>query len=72
MSILKNGIGLKGQKVHKQVKDQRSMKANKKLKCYQIMPKAFAISFLTALGQADLIAITKGMANALGFISIIL
>ena len=29
MSILKNGIGLKGQKVHKQVKDQRSMKANK-------------------------------------------
>ena len=44
------------------------MKANKKLKCYQIMkinPKAFAISFLIALGQADLIAITKWMANAL-------
>ena len=30
---LKNGIGIGGQKVCKQVEDQRSMEANKSFKC---------------------------------------
>ena len=50
---IKNGIGIKGQKVCKQFWDQRSMKANKKLKCYQRMkinPKVLSILILTALG----------------------
>ena len=38
-------------KVHKQVRDQRNMEVNKRLKCYKTMkinPKAFAVPILTA------------------------
>ena len=34
ISILKNGIGIECQKSTKQVRDERNMKANKRLKCY--------------------------------------
>ena len=32
-SILKNGIGIKCQKIPKQVRDERNIEANKRLKC---------------------------------------
>ena len=47
--------GSKVKKVHKQVRDQRSMEVNKRLKYYQKMkinPKAFAIPILTAIKSA--------------------
>ena len=62
---------MKVKKVCKQVINRRSMEANKRLKCYsrrKIKPKAFAISVLTALGEAELIAVRIRIANALGFI----
>ena len=74
-SINENRKGIEGQKLCKQVRDQRSIEANNMLKCYYIAkylnPKAFAIPILTALGQADLIAVRIGIVNALGFIFII-
>ena len=39
-------------KIQKQVRDEKNIEANKRLKCYQRMkinPKAFAIPILTAL-----------------------
>ena len=50
------------------------MEANRRFKCYsnqrkKINPKAFAIPILTALAQAELIAVRRGVANALEFIS---
>ena len=59
-------------KVQKQVRDERNMEANKRLKCYQRMkinPKAFTctIPILTVVNNA----VRIGIANALGFIFIL-
>ena len=54
--ILKNGIGIKYQKVSKQVRDWRNMEANNRLKCYQrmkIIPKAFVIPILSLINQCS-------------------
>ena len=58
-SIIINGIGIECQKLPKQVRDERDMEANKRLKCYsrlKINPKAFAILIL-------IIALRIGITN---------
>ena len=64
-SILKNGIGIKGQKGMQS--NSRSKRCGNQM-CYQINPKAFAIPILTALGQANLILVRIWIVNALGII----
>ena len=52
-AILQNGVWVKGQKVYKHVRDQRSMEANERFYRYQrikMNPKAFAIPIQTGLG----------------------
>ena len=63
-AILKNGIGIEGQKICKHVRDQRN--SAQVLLEIEKNPKAFAIPILTGY-LADMVTVRKGIANALGF-----